>query len=183
MYKIKKTTLIFNVCLHILRIHVISRENRSYGDFNTCFDPRARLLICAADSVSSPHPLNRSASFLRLRIFHCPSFSILSNGFERRRTCLYCYMCAPFLPFFLTQVFTTFHICASRFSPSFPFLSYFSFISFFTRTSFIVLNFILLRASSDATMSLSVLIFIRLNPRATSGFFHLMYLFTPLPPP
>ena len=112
--------MIFNVCLRILRIHVISRENRSYGDFNTCFDPRARLLICAADSVSSPHPLNRSASFLRLRIFHCPSFSILSNGFERRRTCLYCYMCAPFLPFFLTQVSTAFHICAS-FSSSFPF--------------------------------------------------------------
>ena len=63
------------------------------------------------------------------------------------------------------------------------FLSFFSFISSFTLTSFIVLNFILLRASLDTTISLSVLIFIRLNPRATSGFFHLMYHLTLLPPP
>ena len=41
------------------------------------------------------------------------------------------------------------------------------------------LNFILLRASLDATISLSVSVFIRLDPRATSGFLHLIYLLTP----
>ena len=63
------------------------------------------------------------------------------------------------------------------------FLSFFSFISSFTLTSFIVLNFILLRASLDTTISLSVLILTRLNPRAVSGIFHLMYFLTAIPPP
>ena len=36
--------------------------------------------------------------------------------FERRRTCLCCYMCATFFTFFFTQVFAPFHICASLFS-------------------------------------------------------------------
>ena len=63
------------------------------------------------------------------------------------------------------------------------FLSFFSFISSFTLTFFIVLNFILLRASLDTTISLSVLILTRLNPRAVSGIFHLMYLLPAIPPP
>ena len=124
--------MIFNVCLHI----PYSKDSRNkqreqilWGLQYLFWPARARLLICAADSVSSPHPLNRSASFLRLRIFHCPSFSILLNGFERRRTCLYCYMCAPFFTFILTQVFTTFHICAS----------FFSFFSFFFIVLFLYL--------------------------------------------
>ena len=65
---------------------------------------RAKLIIYAADSlltfhVSSLHPLNKRASILQLYLSHCLSFSIFSRGFERRRTCLCCYMCAPFLPF------------------------------------------------------------------------------------
>ena len=105
-------------------MHVRCRESRSYGDFNACFDPRAKLIMCAANSVltfhvSSPRPLNKSASSLRLYLFHCLLFSVLPHCFERRRTCSYCYMCAPFFIFFLTQVFTPFHICASLyFSPS-----------------------------------------------------------------
>ena len=79
------------VCLHILRMHVRYRESRSYGDFNACFDPRAELIMCAANSVltfhvSSPRPLYKSASSLRLYLFHCLSFSLLPHGFERRWT-------------------------------------------------------------------------------------------------
>ena len=64
---------------------------------------RAKLIIFAADSVltfhvSSPHPLNKRSSTLRLCLFHCLPFSILSHDFECRRTCSYCYLCAPFLP-------------------------------------------------------------------------------------
>ena len=76
--------------------------------------------MCAANSVltfhvSSPRPLDKSASSLRLCLFHCPSFSVLPHGFERQRTCSYCYIFTPFFIFFLTQVFTPFHICASLF--------------------------------------------------------------------
>ena len=142
---------------------------------------RAKLIIFAADSVltfhvSSPHPLNKRSSTLRLCLFHCLPFSILSHDFECRRTCSYCYLCAPFLPFY-----TFSHLCISFFSflLFLPFFSsYFSFIPIFTRTSFIALNFILLRASLDATISLSVSVFIRLNPRATSGLLQLIYLLT-----
>ena len=147
--------MIYIVCLHILRMHVRCRESRSYGDFNACFDPRAKLIMCAANSVltfhvSSPRPLKKSVSSLRLCLFHCLLFSVLPHGFERRRTCSYCYISAPFVIFFLTQVFTPFQICASLFFllplvPSFFFSSQFSFIPIFTRTSFIALNFILLR--------------------------------------
>ena len=85
-------------------MHVRCRESRSYGDFNACFDPRVKLIMCAANSVltfhvSSPRPLNKSASSLRLCLFHCLLFSVLPYGFERRRTCSHCYICAPFLSF------------------------------------------------------------------------------------
>ena len=121
-------------------MHVRCRESRSYGDFNACFDPRAKLIMYVANSVltlhvSSPRPLKKSASSLRLCLFHCLSFSVLPHCFERRRTCSYCYMCAPFFIFFLTQVFTPFHICASLFFllplvPSF-FFFFFFFIAIF----------------------------------------------------
>ena len=147
--------MIYSVCLHVPRMHVRCRESRSYGDFNACFDPRARLIMCAANSVlkfhvSNSRLLNKSASPLRLYLFHCLSFPVLPHGFERRRTCSYCYMCAPFFIFFLTQVFTPFTFAHPFFFllplvPSF-FSLQFSFIPIFTRTSFI-LNFILLRPS------------------------------------
>ena len=128
--------MIYVVCLHILRMHV--RESRSYGDFNACFDPRAKLIMCAANSVltlhvSSPRPLKKSASSLRLCLFHCLSFSVLPHGFERRRTCSYCYMCAPF--FFPDTSFYTFSHLRIPFFFSFlwllPFFFFFFFISIF----------------------------------------------------
>ena len=123
--------MIYSVCLHILRMHVRCRESRSYGDFKACFDPRARLIMCAANSVltfhvSNSRPLNKSASSLRLYLFQCLSFSVLPHGFERQRTCSYCYMSAPFFIFFLAQAFTPFHICASLpLVPSFFFVAIF----------------------------------------------------------
>ena len=74
---------------------------------------------CTSISVSSPHPLQKCALSFQLCLFHCLSFSILWHGFERfLDVSIHLYVCA-FLPFFLTQVFTPFHICASLFSASF----------------------------------------------------------------
>ena len=86
------------------------QKEQILGGLQCLFWPaRTKLIIIAADSVltfhvSSPHPLNKHVSSLWLYIFHCLSFSILSHGFERQWTCLYCYMSALFFTFFLTQV-------------------------------------------------------------------------------
>ena len=183
---------------------------------------------CTSISVSSLHPLQKCALSFQLCLFHCLSFSILLHGFERfLDVSIHLYVCA-FLPFFLTQVFTPFHICASLFSASFcssflfslqfsfipsfralvsspsspftvfgrvhtficlrfftffphtsfyafshlriPFFCFLLFLLFifitvflypiFPRTCFIALNFILLRASFDATISLPVSVFV-----------------------
>ena len=117
------------------------------------------------------------------RLFDCISSFIYSpychmvlNADERVHsvTCV-----RLFLHFFLTQDFTLFHICASLFSASFPFFIVLFLYPIFTCTSFIALNLITLRASLDATISLSVSVFIRLNPRATSGFLLLICLTPP----
>ena len=166
----------------------MQREQILWGLQCLFWPARTKLIIIAADSVltfhvSSPHPLNKLVSSLWLYIFHCLSFSILSHGFERQWTILYCYIfILRFFYLFSHTSSTPFHICASLFSPSFCsiifFSSCFSFIPIFTRTSFIALNFILLRASLDATISLSVTVFVCLNPRATSGFSQIIYLLT-----
>ena len=127
---------------------------------------------------TSPTKRRRVVSSIVMCLFHW--LSILLRGFERWRTCSYCYMCAAFLPFSYIRFYTVSHMRIAFFS--FLFSSHFYFIPIFTRTFFIVFNFNLPRASLDATISLSVSAFNRLNPRATSGFFQLMYLLT-LPPP
>ena len=89
----------------------------------------------------------------------------------------------PFLPFSTHRFLHLFTFARPffllPFVPSLFFSSYFSFIPILTRTYFIASNFILLRASSDATISLSVSVFIRLNPHATSCFLYLINLPTP----
>ena len=126
MYKIQKLGWFFIVCLHILRIHVRSRENRSYGDFNTCFDPHApswstvQLTVKLHSLIQVPTHWTEALHFLDCVssiVYRSPYFT---NDFERRRTFLYCYMCTPFW-----HLFTFAH---RFFSPSFPFLSYFSII-------------------------------------------------------
>ena len=150
-------------------MHVRCRESRSYGDFNTCFDPRTKLIMCAANSVltfhvSSPRPLNKSASSLRLYLFHCLSFSVLPHGFERQRTCSYCYISAPFF------IFSS-HKFLHLFTFAHPFfLSFLWFLPFF---------YFSLQFSFIPIFFMSVSVFTRLNLRATSGFLQLIYLVTP----
>ena len=164
------------------------REQILWGLQSLFWPACTKFIICAGHwvltfYVSSPHPLNKRASSLWLNLFHWPSFSILSHGLERRRTCLYCYMCAPFLPFsshkFLHLFTSAYRFFLLPLVPLFS-LSYFSFIPSLRALLSSALNFIFLGASLDATISLSVSVFIRLNPRVTSGFFQLMYLLTPL---
>ena len=119
---------------------------------------------CTSISVSSPHPLQKCALSFQLCLFHCLSFSILLHGFERfLDVSIHLYVCA-FLPFFLTPVFYAFsHLRI----PFFCFLLFLLFIfitvflyPIFPRTCFIALNFILLRASFDATITLSISVFV-----------------------
>ena len=98
---------------------------------------RAKLIIYATDSlltfhVSSLHPLKKRASILQLYLFHCLSFSIFSHGFERRRTCLCCYMCAPFSSHKFMHLFT--------FALPFFLLPFFSFFPFFIALFFSLRN-------------------------------------------
>ena len=149
---------------------------------------RAKLIIYVADSlltfhVSSLHPVNKRASILQLHFFHCLSFSIFSRGFERRRTCLCCYICAPFLPFSSNKFLHLFTFALPFFSDSFcsffPFFKVLFLYPIFTRTFVITLNIFFLYASIDATIRLSLSVFIRHNPRPISGFLQLIYLLTP----
>ena len=105
------------------------RESRSHGDINACFDPRAKLIMCAANSVltlhvSSPRPLKKSASSLRLCLFHCLSFSVLhtvlnADGRVHTVTCV--------------RLFLSFssHLRIPFFSPSSGSFLFFFFISIF----------------------------------------------------
>ena len=94
---------------------------------------------------------------------------------------VYTVTCVRLFYLFSNTSFYSFSHLRIAFSSILPFFIVCFLYFMFSYSSFIVLNFILLRASLDATISLSVLIFIRLIPRATSGFFQLMYLLTPPP--
>ena len=136
------------------------RESRSNGDFNACFDPRAKLIMCAASSVltlhvSSPRSLKKSASSLRLCLFHCLSFSVLPHGFERRRTCSYCYMCAPFLSF-------SSHLRIPFFSPSSG--SFLFFFFFFFHLNFPLFLYVRAPLLSPSTLFFYKLLRTRLSP-------------------
>ena len=126
MYKIQKLRWFF-YCLspYSKDSRKKQREQILWGLQYLFWPARAKLIICAADSEvtfldSSPHPLNRSASFLRLCLFNCLSFSIFYKRFWTPTD--------VFILLHVCSFLTSFHICASLFSPSFPFLSYFSFI-------------------------------------------------------
>ena len=112
---------------------------------------------CTSISVSSLHSLQKCALSFQLCLFHYLSFSILLHGFERfLDVSIHLYVCA-FLPFFLTQVFTPFHICASLFSASFC-----SFFLFSLQFSFIP-SFRAL-VSSPSTLFFCALHLMRLSP-------------------
>ena len=88
-------------------------------------------------------------------------------------------MCAPFLPFSSHKFLHLFTFALPFFSASlfsfFPFFVALSLYPIFTRTLVIALNIFLPRASIDATIRLSLSVFIRLNPCATPGFLRLTY--------
>ena len=101
----------------------MQREQNLWGLQCLLWPTHAKLLIYAADSVQAfqfqAPTYFKNALCLFNCLFHCLSFSILLHGFERfLDVSIHLYVCA-FLPFFLTQVFTPFHICASLFSASF----------------------------------------------------------------
>ena len=136
---------------------------------------------CTSISVSSPHPFQKCALSFQLCLFHCLSFSILLHGFERfLDVSIHLYVCA-FLRFFLTQVFTPFHICASLFSASF--CSSFLFSLQFSLSHLSAHLFHRPQLYSSARFIwrdyLLACFSFRLNPRATSGFLQLIYLHTP----
>ena len=118
---------------------------------------------CTSISVSSPHPLQKCALSFQLCLFHCLSFFILLHGFERFLD-VHTFICLCFFAFFPHTSFYTFsHLRI----PFFCFLLFLLFIfitvflyPIFPRTCFIALNFILLRASFDATISLPVSVFV-----------------------
>ena len=127
---------------------------------------------CTSISVSSPHRFKNACCLFNCvssTVYHSPYCYTVLNGFW---TSIHLYVRA-FLPFFLTQVFTPFHICASLFSASFCSFFFLFRIFFlypiFPRTCFIALNFILLRASFDATISLPVSVFVSIlaQPQAS----------------
>ena len=107
----------------------------------------------------------------------------IQTQFERRRTCLCCYMCAPFLPFSSHKFLHLFTFALPFFSASFfsffPFFIALFLYPIFTRTLVIAFNIFLPRASIYATIRLSLSVFIRLNPCATPGFLRPIYLLTP----
>ena len=113
----------------------MQREQILWGLQCLFWPAHTKLIIIAADSVLtlhvlSPHPLNKLVSSLWLYIFHCLSFSILSHGFERQWTCLYCYMSALFFTFFLTQVLHLFTFARPFFSASFCSIIFFFIVLF-----------------------------------------------------
>ena len=115
------------------------------------------------------------------RLFDCVSSIVYSFSYchtvlnaDRRVHVAKCVRLFPQTRFYIFS-----HLCISFFC-FLPFLFFFIVLflyPIFTCISLIALNFILVRNSFDATFSVSV--FIRLDPRATSGLSQLIYLFTP----
>ena len=146
----------------------MQREQNLWGLQCLLWPAHAKLLIYAADSVlafqfQAPTRFKNARCLFNCvssTVYHSPYFYTVFNGFW---TCPYIYMSALFYLFsshkFL-RLFTFAH-------PFFCFLLFFLFIfitvflyPIFPRTCFIALNFILLRTSFDATISLPVSVFV-----------------------
>ena len=155
----------------------MQREQILWGIQCMFWYAHAKLITFSANCVpnfhvSSPHPLNKLC-----RLFDCVSSTVYRspycNTVLNADGRIHTVTCAPFYLFSFTRFYIFSHL-RILFSP----FSYFSFIPNFTRASFIAHDFILLRASLDTTISLSVSVLIRLNPRVSSGFWQLIHLFT-----
>ena len=138
---------------------------------------------CTSISVSSPHRFKNACCLFNCvssTVYHSPYCYTVLNGFW---TSIHLYVRA-FLPFFLTQVFTPFHICASLFSASLcSFFFLFSFPYTFPLSHLTAHLFHRPQLYSSARFIWRdyhlVYFSFRLNPRAKSGFLQHIYLLTP----
>ena len=102
----------------------MQREQNLWGLQCLLWPAHAKLLIYAADSVlafqfQAPTRFKNARCLFNCvssTVYHSPYCYTVLNSFW---TCPYIYMSALFCLFFLTQVFTPFHICLSLFSASF----------------------------------------------------------------
>ena len=117
---------------------------------------------CTSISVSSPHRFKNACCLFNCvssTVYHSPYCYTVLNGFWT-----WTFICLRFFAFF---PHTSFYAFSHLRIPFFCFLLFLLFIfitvflyPIFPRTCFIALNFILLRASFDATISLPVSVFV-----------------------
>ena len=130
--------------------------------------------LCSNFPCFKPLPLRKCTSSLRLRLFYCLSFFILSHSFERRRTCSYCYLSVPFLPFSYTMFYTFLQLCIPFYSLLVLFLYSHLYAHFFHRPQlyssarFIRRDYLLVCFSFHPS-----------QPCTASSFLPLIYLLTP----
>ena len=136
----------------------MQREQNLWGLQCLLWPAHAKLLIYAADSVLAFQFQAPTASKMRVvfSIVSLPLSIILHIVTRFLDVSIHLYVCA-FLPFFLTQVFTPFHICASLFSASFCSSFLFS-LQFSFIPSFRAL------VSSSSTLFFCALHLMRLSP-------------------
>ena len=146
----------------------MQREQNLWGLQCLLWPAHAKLLIYAADSVlafqfQAPTRFKNARCLFNCvssTVYHSPYCDTVLNGFW---TCPYIYMSVLFCLFPHTSFYAFSHLRI----PFFCFLLFLLFIfitvflyPIFPRTCFIALNFILLRASFDATISLPVSVFV-----------------------
>ena len=146
----------------------MQREQNLWGLQCLLWPAHAKLLIYAADSVlafqfQAPTRFKNARCLFNCvssTVYHSPYCYTVLNGFW---TCPYIYMSALFCVFSSHKFLRLFTFAHPFFLLPFvlPFYFHYSFpYPIFPRTCFIALNFILLRASFDATISLPVSVFV-----------------------
>ena len=128
---------------------------------------------CTSISVSSPHPLQKCALSFQLSL----PLSIILHIVTRFWTVfgpVHTFICLRFFAFF---PHTSFYAFSYLRIPFFCFLLFLLFIfitvflyPIFPRTCFIALNFILLRASFDATITLSISVFVSILAQSQASY-------------
>ena len=121
------------------------------------------------------------------RFFNCISFTVYRSPYSHAVLNadgpVYAVTCVHLFYIFPHKFLHLFTFALPFFSDSFcsffPFFKVLFLYPIFTRTLVIALNIFLLRASIDATIRLSLSVFIRPNPCATLGFLQFIYLHTP----
>ena len=156
----------------------MQREQNLWGLRCLLWPAHAKLLIYAADSVLAFQFQAPTASKMRV-VFSIVSLplSIILHIVTRFWTVfgrVHTFICLRFFAFF---PHTSFYAFSHLRIPFFCFLLFLLFIFItvflyliFPRTCFIALNFILLRASFDATISLSVSVFVSIHAQRQASY-------------